>query len=75
LHQLLNFGDDGCASFSMVKTYKIISLLTLGIQALEGDLLLKATAALLVSSHIRVLGGQPTFQQPSAVLGSELEAF
>ena len=73
LRQLPNFGDDCCTRISTVKTVKITFQLTLGIQALEGNLLLKTTATFLVSAHIRVLGGQPTFQQPSAVLGSELE--
>jgi len=47
--------------------------LTFRIQALEGNLLLQATAALLVRPDIRILGGQPTFKQPSAVLGAQLE--
>ena len=48
--------------------------LTRRIQPLEGNLLLQTTTALLVCPQIAVLGGQPTFQQPSAVLGPKLEA-
>lgn len=34
---------------------------------------MQTTATLLTRSNIRVLGGQPTFEQPSAILGTELE--
>ena len=35
---------------------------------------MEATAALLVRSHISILGGQPAFEQPGTILGTELEA-
>jgi len=52
--------------------HETASALTLRIQALVGDLLLQTTAALLVRPNVRVLGGQPTFKQPSTVLGAKL---
>ena len=34
---------------------------------------MQTTAALLTRSHVRILGGQPTLEQPSTILGTELE--
>ena len=48
-------------------------MLTLRIQALEGDLFMQTATALLACPHVRILGSQPTLKQPSAILRTELE--
>jgi len=74
LCQLLDFGYDRCTGVRTRSKLQTRPTLTLGIQALEGNLLVQATTALFVCSHVPILGGQPTFEQPSTILGTELEA-
>ena len=74
LRQLLDFGSDRCTSVRRwSKWIKSTPKLTFRIQTLEGNLLLQTTTTLLVCPDVRILGGQPTFEQPSTVFGAQLE--
>ena len=74
LRQLLNFGNDRCIKVSPVEIREVApTTLTWRIQALIGNLLVQTTASLLARPHVRILGGQSTFKQPSTILRTELK--